>query len=105
MSDFIKAETLATKICGALDIDPGRVRCVTVRLAAGEPAYVGVEMLGTARLLEIDYHGLSGIEIKTDNIDLAKEGWLAELESAKERVKFIEDQLLLINHVQKKRSK
>lgn len=105
MSDILKADALAVKICEVLDIDPGKVRGVTIRLTAGEPAYVGVEMLGTARLLEIDYHGLTGIEVKTDNIDLAKGGWLAELEAAKERVKFIEDQILLLNHVQGKREK
>jgi len=103
MSDVIRAESLAEKICEVLGIDPGKVRSVAIRLTAGEPAYVGVEMLGHARLLEIDYHGLKGIEIKTDNLDLAKGGWLAELEAARERVKFIEDQIKLINHVQEKR--
>lgn len=104
MSDVIKAEALATKICEILGLNPGRVRTVKITLTAGEPAFVWVEMLGTAQLFDIDYSSLAGLEVKVEDVNLAKEGWSTELEAAKERMKFIEGQLLLLNHVQKKRN-
>lgn len=50
-----KADDLSTKVCQALGIDPGTVARLIIDCQAGEPVFVHVQLVGSMKLLEIDW--------------------------------------------------
>ena len=55
MTKLVGADTLATKICEAMKIDPASVARVVIDLQAGDVGWVYVQMLGDESLLDIDF--------------------------------------------------